>query len=127
MSNELILIVEDNVSHQNLMRDLLAFSGFEVKVASSAEEALIVLAKDKPRLIVMDIQLPEMNGMQLTEKLKSDDKYKDIIIIAVTAYAMKFEKDAALKAGCNDYVAKPIDTIALPLLIRKHLDANRMP
>lgn len=122
MSNELILIVEDNASHRKLLEDLLNIKGFKNISASSADEALKLIAKNPPRLILMDLQLPGMNGIELTRKLKNDSNYKNIIIIAVTAYAMKFEKEIALEAGCNDYVTKPIDVIALPILIQKYLE-----
>lgn len=122
MSKELILIVEDNPSHRKLLQDLLNFNNFTNMAAASADEALKLIAENVPQIILMDIQLPGMNGIELTRKLKNDPKYKKIIIIAVTAYAMKFEKETALEAGCDDYITKPIDIIALPLLIRKYLD-----
>lgn len=122
MPKKLILIVEDNPSHRTLMQELLNVSGFDNVSASSADDALKLIAENQPQMILMDIQLPGMNGLELTRKLKEDPLYKNIIIIAVTAYAMKFEKEAALKAGCNDYVTKPIDVVALPLLIKKYLN-----
>lgn len=125
MSNELILIVEDNASHRKLLRDLLNIKGFKNIEASSADEALKLIAENPPQMILMDLQLPGMNGIELTRKLKKDPKYKNIIIIAVTAYAMKFEKEIAIEAGCNDYVTKPIDVVALPLLIQKYLEEGK--
>jgi two-component system, cell cycle response regulator DivK len=110
MAGEPILIVDDNPANLKLARVLLASEGYEVRTATDAEEALAVLRDFLPDLILMDIQLPGMDGLELTRRLKSDSKTCDVAILALTAYAMKGDEERALAAGCDGYVAKPIDT-----------------
>jgi len=117
MAGEPILIVDDNPQNLKLARILLTGEGYEVRTAIDAEDALVVLDTFVPRLILMDLQLPGMDGLTLTRKLKSDPARAGILIVALTAYAMKGDADKALAAGCDDYVAKPIDTEALPKLV----------
>ncbi|MCU1281289.1 MAG: two-component hybrid sensor and regulator [bacterium] len=121
MAGEAILIVDDNVANSKLARVLLTGEGYVVRVAGDAEEALRLLESFTPRLILMDIQLPGMDGLELTRRLKSDPARRDIVILALTAYAMKGDEHKARAAGCDDYVSKPIDTDALPKLIAEHL------
>lgn len=123
MAGESILIIDDNALNLELVTYLLTAKGYNIKVASRAEEALIILENTKPKLILMDIQLPGMDGFQLTKLLKNNPSYKDIPIIAVTAYAMKGDKEKILAAGCDGYIAKPIDTRTLPDIIRGYLDS----
>ena len=87
---------------------------------AQAHAATAVIAQRRPHVILMDLQLPGVDGLELTRRLKADPATRDITIIAVTAYAMKGDEDKALAAGCDDYVTKPIDTRALPELIRRH-------
>jgi two-component system, cell cycle response regulator DivK len=110
MAGEPILIVDDNPANLKLARVLLASEGYEVRTATDAEEALAVLRDFLPDLILMDIQLPGMDGLELTRRLKSDSKTCDVAILALTAYAMKGDEERALAAGCDGYIAKPIDT-----------------
>ena len=109
-----VLIVDDNLSNLKLLAFLLKGHGFEVDVAIHAEEAVQRLAGPLPDLILMDIQLPGMDGLTLTRRLKADPRTRDIHIVAVTAYAMKGDEATALEAGCDDYITKPIDTRSLP-------------
>ena len=125
MAGEPILVVDDNPTNQKLVSYLLAANGYEVKVASDAGEALALLESFAPRLILMDIQLPGMNGLELTRQLRSDPKHREIIIVAVTAFAMKGDAERAREAGCDDYIAKPIDTRALPAQVAAHLARTR--
>jgi CheY-like chemotaxis protein len=122
MSGESILIVDDNPLNTKLAFLLLKTEGYDIRTAVDAEQALALLQSYQPRLILMDIQLPGMDGLALTRVLKADPKRKDIIILAVTSYAMKGDEDKALEAGCDGYVTKPIDLQALLALVRKHLD-----
>ena len=117
-----ILIVDDNPVNLKLVRFLLESEGYHVQTAADAEAALHTLETFAPRLILMDIQLPGMDGLTLTHQLKADPRTKDITIVAITAYAMKVDEERALKAGCDGYVAKPIDTNAFPGLIARYLD-----
>ena len=116
-----ILIVDDNPSNTKLLAFLLAAKGYDIRTAASADEVLAVLAEWRPRLILMDIQLPGMDGLTLTRQLKADPATRDIAIVAATAYAMKGDEERALAAGCNGYLTKPIDTRRLPIDIERFL------
>lgn len=109
MDPTLILVVDDNPTNLKLTKLLLVKEGYRVTTAGSAEEALKVLEKDRPRLILMDIQLPGMDGLELTSQLKADPAFSDIRIVAVTAYAMKGDDEKARAAGCDGYIPKPLD------------------
>lgn len=124
MAGEPILIVDDNATNLKLARMLLAGEGYEVRSASDAEEALVVLQSFEPRLILMDLQMPGMDGFELTRRLKADPQMRGIVILALTAYAMKGDEEKALAAGCDGYIAKPIDTRALPGVIATYLAAG---
>jgi CheY-like chemotaxis protein len=116
-----ILIVDDQPTNTKLLAFLLTSKGYEVRTAANADEALAVLAVWRPRLILMDIQLPGMDGLTLTRQLKADPATSDIPIIAATAYAMKGDQERALEAGCSGYITKPIDTRQLPGVIARFL------
>jgi len=116
-----ILIVDDNASNTKLLAFLLTSKGYQVRTAASAPEALAVLDEFQPRLILMDIQLPGMDGLTLTRQLKADPRTSGILIIAATAYAMKGDADRARAAGCDGYITKPIDTRRLPHDIERYL------
>src|SRR3954469_14161927 len=117
MVSEPILIVDDNPANLKLARVVLHAAGYEVRVVTDAEQALKVLETWRPRLILMDIQLPGMDGLTLTRRLKDDPATQDILVVALTAYAMKGDEERARAAGCDGYISKPIDTEALPHLV----------
>ena len=119
-----ILIVDDNATNLKLARVLLSGEGFEVRTAGDAAEALKVLENFTPKLILMDIQLPGMSGLELTQKLKAYPRYKDILILALTSYAMKGDEKKAASAGCDGYITKPFDTEELPKVIAAHIAAK---
>jgi CheY-like chemotaxis protein len=121
MPGERILIVDDSPANLKLARVLLAFEGHDARTAPDAEQALKMLETFHPRLILMDIQLPGMDGLTLTRRLKADPERKDIIVVALTAYAMKGDEEKALAAGCDGYIAKPIDVATLPLQVARYL------
>lgn len=125
MAGEPVLVVDDNSQNLKLVRVLLRTEGYDVRTAVDAEDALGELEEFTPRLILMDLQLPGMDGLELTRKLKADPARRDIAIIAVTAYAMKGDEEKARAAGCDGYVAKPIDIETLPRMVREHLDRQR--
>jgi CheY-like chemotaxis protein len=116
-----ILVVDDNTANATLVSYLLSRRGFEVRIAVDAEQALASLEEFKPQLIMMDIQLPGMDGLALTRRLKADPRFSDIIVIALTAYAMKGDEERTRAAGCDGYVSKPIDTRTLPGLIAEFM------
>jgi two-component system, cell cycle response regulator DivK len=116
-----ILIVDDNAANLKLARVLLTAEGYDARTALDAEHALKVLATFSPAIILMDIQLPGMDGLELTRRLKADPEKKHIIIVALTAYAMKGDEERARAAGCDDYIAKPIDVHGLPKKIAELL------
>jgi CheY-like chemotaxis protein len=121
MSGEKILIVDDNPTNLKLVAYLMSANGYDVTTAQDADAALAAIARNAPRLILMDLQLPGVDGLELTKKLKADPATKDIIIVAVTAYAMKGDEARALAAGCDAYITKPIDTRGLPSTIAGYL------
>ncbi len=121
MAAERVLVVDDNPTNLKLARVLLDGEGYEVLAAQDAEEALRVMEAFHPRLILMDLQLPGMDGLELTRRLKADPRTRNIHIIAVTSYAMKGDEERALGAGCDGYISKPIDTLALPLVVAQAL------
>jgi CheY-like chemotaxis protein len=119
-----VLVVDDNPANLKLARLILAHEGYEVRTADDAEKALEALETFRPRLILMDLQMPGMDGFELTRRLKADARTADIVVVALTAYAMKGDEDRAREAGCDGYVAKPIDTRTLPGLLAGLLEAR---
>jgi len=119
--NNWVLIVDDNPLNLKLARVTLETEGFEVRTAVDAEEAIWMIEAAPPRLILMDIQLPGMDGLELTRRLKREPATARIRIIAVTAYAMTGDEDKALAAGCDGYLRKPFDPIALPAIVAPYV------
>jgi two-component system cell cycle response regulator DivK len=124
MAGEPILIIDDNPINLKLEKILLVVEGYDVRTATDAEEALKVMETFVPRLVLMDLQLPGMSGLELTQKIKSNPRLKNTIILAVTAYAMKGDKEKALEAGCDGYITKPIDTKTMPTMIANYLGSR---
>ena len=117
MGNEGVLVVDDNPDNLLLTKFLLRSQEFEVRTAEDAEQALEVLTTYCPLLILMDIQLPGIDGLELTRQLRADLKWRDVIIVALTAYAMKGDEDNAFAAGCNGYITKPVNTRTFASLV----------
>jgi two-component system, cell cycle response regulator DivK len=122
MPGECILVVDDNVANLKLMRLLLGRQGYEVEVSTGAAQALATLETFRPRVILMDLQMPGIDGLELTRRLKADPATRDITIVAVTAYAMKGDEAQARAAGCDGYLTKPIDTDTFPAALAQYLD-----
>jgi CheY-like chemotaxis protein len=112
-----ILVVDDNLINLKLIRTVLSLEGHTVLSAMDGEEALQVLNTCHPNLILMDLQLPGIDGLELTRRIKTDLDMMDIKVIAVTAFAMKGDEEKARAAGCDGYITKPIDTRTLPKMV----------
>ena len=115
-----ILIVEDNELNMRLFSDLLSALGYEIRQAQDAESALQILEQEVPGVIVMDIQLPGMSGVECTKTIKADPRLSAIPVIAVTAFAMAGDEARFRKAGCDDYMSKPISVPIFAETIAKH-------
>ncbi|MBI1807105.1 MAG: response regulator [Ignavibacteria bacterium] len=119
-----ILVVDDNPTNLKLACTVLEREGYEVERAEDAEQAMVVVKRTVLDLILMDIELPGMDGLTLTRKLKSDERTKHIPVVALTAFAMKGDDQKALQAGCVGYISKPIDTRKLIAQVEQFLKAD---
>ena len=125
MADDLILIVEDNAKNLKLTRDILQFHGFRTLEATTAEDGITLAQLERPDLILMDIQLPGMDGVAALDRLRSDPRTAPIPVVALTAYAMKADHERFLRAGFDDCVMKPISVKELPTQIRACLRTSR--
>ncbi len=116
-----ILVVEDQPDNRQIIRDMLSTTDYEVAEAENGEEALAAVAKQRPDLILMDIQLPVLDGYEATRRIKADPALRSIPIIAVTSYALSGEAEKAREAGCDDYLPKPYSPRELLAKIRQYL------
>src|SRR3974390_2416987 len=115
------MVVEDQPDNRKIIRDVFAPTGYEIIEAENGEEALAAIAKARPDLILMDIQLPIMDGYTATRRIKADPALRSIPVIAVTSYALSGEEKKARAAGCDDYVPKPFSPRQLLAKIRQYL------
>jgi CheY-like chemotaxis protein len=106
-----ILIVEDESKNMKLLRDLLQRFGYEILEASDGEQGVKLAGEKIPNLILMDIMMPKMDGLEATRIIKADIKTKHIPVIALTSFAMKGDRERTIDAGCDGYIAKPIDIL----------------
>jgi two-component system, cell cycle response regulator DivK len=116
-----ILIVEDQEDNRRILRDLLGNAGYELVEAESGEEALTAVEAQRPDLILMDIQLPVMDGYEATRRIRSNPDMKAVPVIAMTAYALAGDEAKALAAGCNAYITKPYSPRALLAKVKEYL------
>jgi two-component system cell cycle response regulator DivK len=116
-----ILVVDDNQDGRELVVKILKNRGYQMIEAVDGEEALEKAIAENPDLILMDISIPKLDGYEVTRRLKSQVKFKDTPIIALTAHAMKGDKEKAMEAGCEGYISKPIDIHELPDQIKSYL------
>ncbi len=116
-----ILVVDNDPSGLKLVLTLLTKEGYDVRTAIDAGEALTILQTLRPALILMDLQLPGMDGLELTQRLRGSPPTRHIIILAMTDYAAKRDEEKALAAGCNGCISKPIDTRTFASVIAGHL------
>jgi len=117
-----IMIVDDNEDGRELVAKVLKQSGYLVVQAVDGEEALLKAFSERPNLILMDRSLPKLDGLEVVRRLKSDEATKDIPIVALTAHAMRGDREKALAAGCDGYIPKPINVRTLAEQIRSHLE-----
>jgi len=120
-------VVDDTPVNLKLTRLLLEHEGYKVRTAASAEEALQVLEEFHPRLVLADIQLPGIDGLEMTRRIKREPRNADMLVVALTAYAMKGDEEKARAAGCDGYITKPIDTRELGARLRAYLDRSPAP
>jgi len=116
-----ILIVEDDTLNLKLENDLLQANGYNTIQSDDGEDALKLVREHKPDLIIMDIQLPSLSGLEVTKILKADEGLKDIPIVAVTAFAMKGDEERMLQGGCDAYIAKPFSVPGLLETVAKFI------
>ena len=116
-----ILVVEDQEDNRQILRDLLGNAGYELTEAENGEEAIAAVAKRRPDLILMDIQLPVMDGYAATRRIRTNPGLKSVPIIAVTSYALAGDEDKARAAGCDGYVSKPYSPRDLLAKVRAYL------
>ena len=119
-----VLIVEDNELNMKLFRDLLEAHGISSVTTSNGHEVLELARKENPDLILMDIQLPEVSGLEVTGWLKAEDDLKHIPVVAVTAFAMRGDEQKIREGGCEDYLSKPISVGSFIETVNKYLDKD---
>jgi two-component system cell cycle response regulator DivK len=124
MDAKTILYVEDNPENRLLVKRILMVEGYRVIEAENANIAIQYLQQETPHLILMDINMPDMDGYALTSRLREKDHLKHTPIIALTANAMQGDRERSLEAGCNGYIQKPVDVDLLPGQIRRYLPPN---
>ncbi len=121
MMSKKVLIVEDNELNMKLFHDLLDSQGYQTLQTREGLQALALARLHKPDLILMDIQLPEISGLEVTKWLKDDDELSHIPVVAVTAFAMKGDEERIRNGGCEAYISKPISVMHFLDVVRKHL------
>ena len=121
MPGERILIIEDNVKNLKLVRDVLQFHGYSTLEAETGEAGIALAREQHPALILMDVQLPGMDGRAALKVLKTDTSTQHIPVIALTSFAMKGDRESLLADGFDDYMAKPIDIKELPRVVKRYL------
>jgi two-component system cell cycle response regulator DivK len=120
-----ILIVEDNPANMRLIKMVLRDKGYSLLEATDGEEALAIAIKERPDLIVMDIQLPKMDGLEVTRRLRQASRFSQVPIIALTASTMEGDREKIMAAGCDEHVSKPVNTRRFPLLVAEMLRRGR--
>lgn len=121
-----ILVVEDNERNLKLLRDVLEYAGYDVRVARTAEDGIILAVSEPPDLVLMDLQLPGIDGLEALRRLREGPRTADIPVVAVTAQAMKDDRERALAAGFNGYIEKPISVRAFPDQVRRFLSGEEV-
>ena len=126
MEKKTILVVEDNPLNMKLVKGLLKIGKYHMLEANDAESGIQLIRSQQPDLVLMDIQLPGMDGLAATKILKEDPSVERIPIVALTSYAMQGDKEKAMEAGCTGYIAKPIDTRKFLETVSQYLDEKNL-
>ncbi len=124
MPNKTILLVEDDFMNMRLAQHVLEAEGYRVVKATTGWEALDQIKTGLPDLILMDVQLPDIDGMALVRIIRANEAARETVILALTAFAMKGDREKILKTGCNDYISKPINVENFISTVRKYLDTG---
>lgn len=124
MTDELVLIVEDNDVNLRLARDVLQFHGFRTLEATTAGEGIALAAEHRPDLVLLDIQLPDMDGLSALERLRAEPETKSIPVVALTAFVLQADRERLSAAGFDGYLAKPIEVKAFPEQVRRYCVAR---
>jgi two-component system cell cycle response regulator DivK len=124
MAGEQVLIVEDNEKSMKLFRDVLAVTGYRTLEATTGDQAFELAAEHRPDLVLMDIQLPDIDGVEMLRRLRADERTTSISVLAVTAQAMQGDRDRFLAAGFDGYLSKPVDVLEFIGTVRKHCDGR---
>src|SRR5438445_12878983 len=122
MARELVLIVEDNDKNMKLFRDVLQATGYSTLEATTGEEAVELALSHEPALVLMDVQLPGIDGVEALARLKRDERTVSIPVMALTAQAMSGDRERFLDVGFDGYLAKPVDVAQLVQVVREHCD-----
>ncbi len=123
MAHESILLVDDSPLILKMVRFVLQSEGYDIRTASGGNEALSILHTFKPKLVLMDMQMPGIDGLEVTRRIKANPDTQGIVVVALTASAMKGDEEKALSAGCDGYVTKPFTNQKMLSCIREYLDA----
>jgi two-component system, cell cycle response regulator DivK len=120
MANRRVLVVEDNEKNMKLFRDVLGATGYEILEAASGEAAIAVAVERAPDLVLMDIQLPDIDGLEALRRLRADERTAAVPVLALTAQAMQGDRERFLDAGFDGYLSKPVDVPELIRTVREH-------
>ena len=120
MANEQVLVVEDNERNMKLVRDILVAAGYRTLEATSGQEAVDLATEHIPDVVLMDLRLPDIDGVEALRRLRADERTASIPVLAVTAQAMHGDRERFLAAGFDDYVSKPVDVHGLVETVREH-------
>jgi two-component system cell cycle response regulator DivK len=124
MAGEQILVVEDNEKNMKLVRDVLQASGYRTLEATTGGRAVELATEHGPELVLMDIQLPDIDGLEALGRLRADERTASIPVLAVTAQAMHGDRERFLAAGFDDYISKPVDVVELVATVKQHCDGD---
>ncbi len=124
MAGQVVLVVEDNEKNMKLFRDVLQASGYETLEATTGEDAVDLATEHVPDLVLMDVQLPGIDGLEALARLRSDDRTKELSVIALTAQAMAGDRERFLKAGFDGYISKPVNVPEFISAVKSHCGAD---